>query len=244
MSQEYGSKYELWQWVHRRATALNTALTEESPTLREFGSAIEWIAPAQAGGELRDAAWNNVGLPNPSPQSAGWWPSGGPTWDGLARVKGTDGRVGALFVEAKGHKREIRSSGCRASEPSLSTITSALDDVQNALDVPFGTGWLGELYQPANRLAWIWFAREHAQHRAEPVEAWLVSIYFCGGTYPWGAKPVKGPSSEEQWRPIIDELYAEMHLDEQHALSDRTIELFLPVAGPPTATHPPRTWQR
>jgi hypothetical protein len=120
-------------------------------------------------------------------------------------------------------------------------------DVQNALDVPPGTDWLGSLYQPANRLAWIWFAREHETHQHQPVEAWLVSVYFCGGVYPWGVKPggVKGPSSEQEWRPLIDELHRELKLPPQpHLLSDRLIEVFLPVMGPPEPTQPPPTWQR
>src|SRR4051812_875269 len=101
VSQEYGSKFELWQLVHQRTEALNAALIEESVTLREFASGIEWLAPSLDGTELRDAAWNQLGLPEPAPQAAGWWPPGGPTWDGVARVIGRDGRVGALFVEAK-----------------------------------------------------------------------------------------------------------------------------------------------
>jgi hypothetical protein len=244
MSQQYGSKFELWQWVHGHTAGLSAALTAASVTLRGFASGITWLAPAHAGTELRDAAWTQVGLPQPTPQAAGWWPSGGPTWDGVARVTGADGRVGALFIEAKGHDREIRSSGTRAGKSSLSTIKSALDDVQNGLDVPFGTDWLGAVYQPANRLAWIWFAREHEKHHGEPVEAWLVSIYFCGGVYPWGVKPVHGPASEKQWRPIIDGLHAEMKLPEHHAVSDRVIELFLPAKGPPAPTEPAPTWQR
>jgi hypothetical protein len=247
VSPQYGSKYELWQWVHHRTTELNAALIAESVTLDGFVNEIVWLGPAQAGSELRDAAWDLVGLPRPSPQTVGWWPPGGPTWDGVARVIGPDGHVGALFVEAKGHDREIRSSGTRATEPSRTTIVSALHDVQNALDVPPGTDWLSSLYQPANRVAWIWFAREHETHRQQPVDAWLASVYFCGGVYPWGARPggVAGPASAEEWRPFIDDLHREMKLPPRpHLLSDRLIEVFLPVTRPPAPPAPPPTWQR
>jgi hypothetical protein len=243
---QYGSKYELWQWVHHRPAELSAAVTEQSVSLERFASRIEWLAPVQAGNELRDAAWAQVGLTAPSPHAAGWWPPGGPTWDGVARVIGADGRVGALFVEAKGHDREIRSSGTRATEQSRATITSAIHDVQNALDVPPGTDWLGRLYQPANRLAWIWFAREHGSHQ-RPIDAWLVSVYFCGGVYPWGAKPegVTGPASEEEWRPFIYALHREMKLPPgPHLLSDHVIEVFLPVMGSPEPTEAPTTWKR
>jgi hypothetical protein len=230
-----------------RTAELNAAVTGESISFEAVREPRRVLAPAQAGSELRDAAWDEVALPHPSPQDAGWWPPGGPTWDGVARVIAQNGRVGALFVEAKGHDREIRSSGTRATEPSRTTITSALHDVQNAFDVPPSTDWLGSLYQPANRLAWLGFAREHETHRQQPVDAWSVSVYFCGGVYPRGAKPggVNGPASEGEWRPFIDQLHAEMELPPQvHLLSDHIVEVFLLVMGPPEPSSLGPTWQR
>lgn len=149
----------------------------------------------------------------------------------MARVEGPGGRRGALFVEAKGHRRELTGRGTRATAASRTAITSALHDVQNRLDVPPGTEWLGPVYQPANRLAWIWYAREHPAHAAQPVDAWLVSVYFLGGVYPWGVASVDGPADEQAWRPFIDGLHQDMGLPSPaHALSDRVVELFLAVA--------------
>jgi hypothetical protein len=111
----------------------------------------------------------------------------------------------------------------------LATITSALQDVQNGLDVQIGTNWLGAVYQPANRLAWVWFAREHDSHSADPLPVWLVSIYFCRCAYPRGHGVEIGPADESAWQPHIDKLHEEMGLPEaSHALSPRWIEIFLP----------------
>jgi hypothetical protein len=66
-----------------------------------------------------------------------------------------------------------------------------------------------------------------------------VSVYSCGGVYPWAATlgGVKGPASKEEWRSFIDELRSEMKLPPHpHLLSNRIIEVFLPVIGPPEAT--------
>jgi hypothetical protein len=142
---------------------------------------------------------------------------------------GREGGIGALFVEAKGHERELRGGGTKARDSgNLERIAGALHDVQNALHVQPGTNWLGPVYQPANRLAWLWFAREHPSHRGDPLPVWLVSIYFCGGKYPWGRSGKEGPVDEEAWRPHIDALQREMRVPEPpHELSRHCIELFL-----------------
>jgi hypothetical protein len=81
-------------------------------------------------------------------------------------------------------ERELRSSGGKSSNPSnLKMITEALRDALAELGVPLGTNWLASVYQPANRLAWLWFCRSHATHRANPVPVWQVSLYFCGVHY-------------------------------------------------------------
>jgi hypothetical protein len=230
----YGSRRELLQYIvdpgHRQA--INRGLIEENVELREFAASpagITWVSPnLNTGKELRDGAWEVVGLRTPSPQSAGWWPTSGPAWDAVASVRGNDGSTGAIFIEAKGRAAELRSGGCRSANPSsIKTITEALHDVQSDLGVPIRTNWLGPAYQPANRLAWLWFGRCHEEHRFDPLPIWLVSIYFCGVHYR-SVNGIVGPPGESAWRPEIDRLHAEMRLPENHPLSSRCIELFLP----------------
>jgi hypothetical protein len=45
-----------------------------------------------------------------------FWPSGGPHWDALALVRGSD-LPGALLVEAKSYPREVYGDGCKATSP-------------------------------------------------------------------------------------------------------------------------------
>lgn len=231
----YGSQRELFQYLidpeHRRR--INRTLLEDSPTLCDFAqvpAAIEWVSPdPKTGKELKDSAWEEIGLRAPSPPAVGWWPQSGPAWDAVARVTSPGGEVGAILVEAKGRVPELRSSGCQSTDAvNRRMITDALYDVQNTLGIPRDPTWLGPAYQPANRLAWLWFAREHPEHREGPLSVWLLSLYFCGVVYE-GVKPVIGPGNEAEWRPDIDRLHAEMGLPlAPHALSHYWLELFLP----------------
>jgi hypothetical protein len=119
----YGSQRELLHYLidpeHR--LRINRRLLEDSPTLRDFArmpADIDWVSPdPKTGKELKDSAWEEIGLRAPSPQAAGWWPRSGPTWDAVARVTSPAGEVGAIFVEAKGRGPEMRSSGCRRPTP-------------------------------------------------------------------------------------------------------------------------------
>lgn len=231
----YGSQRELFQHLidpdHR--LRISRQLLEDSPTLRDFArdpAAIEWVSPdPRTGKELKDSAWREIGLREPSPQAVGWWPRSGPTWDAVARITSPDGTVGAIFAEAKGRVAELRSNGCQSTDAvNRRMITDALYDVQNTLGVVRDPTWLGPPYQPANRLAWLWFAREHPAHRQDPLPVWLLSVYFCGVLYE-GVRPVIGPADEAAWRPEIDRLHAEMGLPPApHPLSHFWLELFLP----------------
>lgn len=231
---EYGSQRELLQHVidPRHRQRINRELLEANVELREFATGpadITWLAPdPTTGRELKDDAWAVIGLSDPSPQTAKWWPRSGPTWDGVAGVRGRDGSIGAIFVEAKARARELRSGGCKSTDPgNRKMITEALRDVQAELDVPVGTNWLGPVYQPANRLAWLWFGRCHEQHRARPVPVWLLSLYFCDVQYRRVTGMV-GPRDENAWRSEVDAIRAELRLPARHSLSDRCIELFMP----------------
>ena len=64
---------------------------------------------------------------------------------------------------------------------------------------------MGACYQPANRLAMLWFAREKRQ---PPLNVWLVSLHFLGERYPTvePGEPQVGPNSEDAWEPIVAEL--------------------------------------
>lgn len=241
MSYDYGSQYQLRRSVLERTDDFDASLRRASPTLDAWVEDIEWIAPvAEHDHELRDEAWSAAELSAPSPQNAGWWPQRGQVWDAVAKATGPDGQAGAIFVEAKGREAELRSGGSKATDPeSISAIRSALADVQAAVETPIGINWMGPMYQPANRLAMLYFAR---CKRNPPVPVWLVSSNVCGEHYK-SASGVVGPADEESWRPIIRSLHDEMGLPHgRTVLSDWWVELFLPALAPPPTT-PPSTWE-
>ena len=61
------------------------------------------------------------------------------------------------------------------------TIKAALADVQADLGVAPSEEWLRACYQPANRLALLWYARQRCD---PPVPAWLVSLYSSARSTP------------------------------------------------------------
>lgn len=230
----YGSQYQLRRWVLEDPNGVNRDLLERNGELRAWARRIEWLSPnADTHVELRDDAWGLIGLTADSPQKAGWWPSGGAVWDGVARVDGPEGEVGGIFVEAKGRPGELTGGGMKAtSDKSIARIKSALADVQAFLGVAPSDEWLRACYQPANRLALLWYARNKCE---PPAPVWLVSMYFLGEHYPKVTSTEVGPETEEAWKPIIEAVHQRMGLPPHpHALSSWWIESFLPALEPPS----------
>jgi hypothetical protein len=240
---DYGSQYQLRRWVNEEPDELTRRILGACQSLREWPpDKVEWLSPTPAHpAELRDEAWAAVGLPSPSPQEADWWPVGGPVWDAVARVEGPDEQCGGVFIEAKGRRSELRGPGTRAQDERRDKIKTALFDVQASIGVgPPPADWLGRSFQPANRLAYLWFSRVK-NDPAAPV--WLISMYFLAETYRDTVKAATGPATEAEWRPLIGALHQEMELPEPpHLLSPYWGEVFLEcVAG---TGPPPARWNR
>jgi len=228
----YGSQHQLRRWIVERPNEVNHELTSRNDEMAAWAQRIEWLWPTAASGvEQRDEAWQIIGLDGDSPAQAGWWPKGGAVWDAGARVHGPDGQVGGILVLAKGREGELTSGGCKATgEQSIKAIRSALADVQNEFGVAPSPEWMGPCYQPANRLAVLWYARIK---RRPPVPLWLMSLYFCGERYPTVTGELIGPASEEEWEPVIGGIHRRMGLPPHpHALTPWWIEAFLPALEP------------
>ena len=58
----------------------------------------------------------------------------------------------------------------------------------------------------------------------EGVPAWLVFLYFVGD------KEQDGPNTEAEWKYKLNEVRIELGLPAYHSLSDRIIDLFMPVS--------------
>jgi hypothetical protein len=258
----YGSQHQLRRWIVERPDEVSRELTSRNDRLGAWAQRIEWLLPAnrgqlstivripqlrsltlwptaESGAERRDEAWRIIGLDGDSPVQAGWWPKGGAVWDAGARVHGPDGQVGGILVEAKGRERKLSSSGCKASDQqSIETIRSALADVQNELGLAPSPEWMGPCYQPANRLAVLWYARVKCE---PPVPLWLVSLYVCGEHYPTATGELIGPATEQVWEPVIGDIHRRMGLPPHpHMLTAWWIEAFLPALEPPGGWPRPR----
>lgn len=87
MPSSYGSQYQLQRWVVERPDELNRHLRSRNQEFAREVRKIEWLSPTrESTTELRDEAWSTVGLSEPSPEAAGWWPPRGPVWDAVARI--------------------------------------------------------------------------------------------------------------------------------------------------------------
>lgn len=146
-----------------------------------------------------------------------FWPTTGKgqTWDLV-------GRAGKswLLVEAKASWPEFVSSSCGASPTSMKTINKALTKVKADLKVHRFFDWRGTYYQHANRLAALWFLRQHG------VDARLVGVQFYGDVFPDGTPC---PRSRAQWQALIEARRLTMGLPKTHRLSRWEHHVFLPA---------------
>ncbi len=108
-----GSQLRVCEWINDAPLELEKHL-EGWPSLAAFRSerALDWRAPLREHGfrEVRDGLLRLAELEGLSPQAAGFWPKGGPVWDGVAVVHGQTLEHGVLLVEAKSHLAELESS--------------------------------------------------------------------------------------------------------------------------------------
>jgi hypothetical protein len=198
------------------------------PSLEAYrsGEPLEWLSPRADGDwrELRDEMWETARLPWPSPQQTGWWPKGGPQWDGVAMVLGSSGQRGVLLVEAKSHTAELASS-IDASDRSAAVIEKALDETRRYLGGRSRRAWTDDYYQAANRLAWLYMLRVK-----RGLAAWLLSIYFIGDSFEsTPAKQRDFPPDEAGWATALAGMKRSLGLPERHPLSPWLREAFVPA---------------
>jgi hypothetical protein len=132
-----------------------------------------------------------------------FWPRGGPCWDALAIVQGTNPH-GALLIEAKSHFSELHGA-CKARRDSHKKIGVALLQTARYLHMEMNSSWTDNYYQMANRYAHLYFLREIAK-----IPAWLVNVYFINDQT---IKHVEtSPHSADEWREKLNEVKKRMGL--------------------------------
>jgi hypothetical protein len=144
-----------------------------------------------------------------------FWPQRGhqQSWDAIGTA-GTDW----LLVEAKANWPEFCTPPTTAKGDGLKTIENSLGRVRRDLGVSRWFRWTGTYYQYANRLATLWFLREHG------VGARLVSVYFTGDRFP---DRTPCPASEAEWLALIETRRLTLGLPKDHALSAFEHHVFL-----------------
>ena len=198
-----GSQMQVALYVNERREELNEAIVRELSELA--GAQLTWVSPLRAERYVEyknGAALNALDLYRHRDALRSFWPSGGPVWDGLAQVRLGDGRQGVLLIEGKSYPDELRGSGSAATaEASIDLIARSLAETRRWLKVEnvFAEAWLGELYQSANRLAYLYFLRERLG-----IPAWLIHLLFVDDP--------RSPTSEQTWQPALQAVERELGL--------------------------------
>jgi hypothetical protein len=180
--------------LHR--SALDKAILASAPSLTGM-TAFAWKSPLVEGNhyEYRDDFLDALGLRAHTAALREFWPAGGPQWDGLAAVLGA--REGVLLVEAKAHPAETASK-CKAGPESLQQIQRAFRMVQDAAGFPNSDWTRDEVYQLANRIAYLWFLNEKLG-----IPTWLALVLFVNDrSY--------RPTTRAQWEPHIAHLLGQL----------------------------------
>ena len=189
--------------VNEHQSLINNKIKSSIP----MDEKIEWLSPlADQYYEYRDEDFlKQLNLDHLYDELRCFWPKNGPQWDGLAK---TDSRV--FLFEAKANLPEMISPPCGArSKQSRELIHHALERTKQFITpTPILKDWSQQYYQYTNRLAHLYFLREHG------VQAYLIFIYFIGDS------SVNGPTKEEQWKEAKKKLEQALELPEVHSLSD------------------------
>lgn len=225
-----GSRRAMCEWVNDDPLEFESYFHESDcfAEVRAHGP-LDWLSPLRKDNwrELRDGLWNAAGLPDPSPQAAGWWPPRGPQWDGVGIVRDLAGATrGVLLVEAKSHLDELDSSPTSAEGERLTQIEAALTEVKEYLGGAGEADWARRYYQLTNRLAYLYYLRVRLGF-----PACLLFVYFLGESFGRpGARMF--PATEAEWRPAIDAAKNELGIAGPHKLARFTFEVFPPATLP------------
>lgn len=210
--QGYGSEDHLLSYHEKDRQLLDRYIQSAIGT----SEPIQWLYPGAMVSEPKDLSFISFS----SSQAEAWksfWPSpGNRSWDAVAKAGGD-----WLLFEAKANASELRSPGTGATSRSLATILAAFEETKNHIGVDSKLRWHEQFYQYANRLAALYFMNVVAQ-----IPARLIFIYFTGDAFPDGRAC---PSCKEEWEPLIAECHRALGLPENHCLSQRVHEVFVPV---------------
>jgi hypothetical protein len=177
---------------------------------------LEWLSPLEKDKyvEYSDGVFiDKLQVKLKHESLAGFWPNGGPVWDGLAKIDKKD----ILLIEAKSHIGELRST-LRANDPdSLRKINQSLTQTQEFLGGKSHLGWTTPFYQYTNRLAHLYFLRE-----LNKLPTYLVFVYFINDP------DMHGPSTREEWQGALKLMKTLLGLS-RHKLSKYMADIIIDI---------------
>ncbi|MFY4775174.1 hypothetical protein [Metabacillus sp. RGM 3146] len=220
---EKGSQHLIRELVNNKTELLNNLVLGSSPSLLSFIDrevTIEWMSPLKKDSykEYRNnfmELWDDWKAKKTVLDKT--WARMGPQWDGIAAVKGKDGRYGLLLIEAKAHVNEMNSA-IRARDESKERIIKVLEEVKKY----FGSNtelkiWIERYYQLSNRLAYLYLLNEKLG-----IPTWLVLINF-------EEDPSYIDTRKETWVNHYREVFSHLDLDFNKPGLSKVVSLLIPA---------------
>jgi len=219
---DYGSEYHLGTYLTEENESLLNEAVSKAMGIR--ATAFKWKKPSSKRKEWKGMEFLKDDQKLQSKWREFWAQTGNPpNWDAVATCV-VNGQKEWILLEAKANHPEFCSPPCGAKDEGRKKIIHALNKTKNKLGVHRDFRWEGTYYQYANRLACLYFLTEIARTHAR-----LVFLYFTGDRFP-SPDNRKCPASEQEWRPLINACHLTLGLADNHLLSGRVHEVFLPVA--------------
>lgn len=208
---ERGSQRWIRHFVNERTAELDTAIAVAAAG--RIATPIRWTSPLASDHfkEYRDAAaLERAGASSAASALGAFWPGRGPQWDAL----GIGAKGESILVEAKAHIDEAVSPPSAASPESLALIRASLARTAEQIGARPTFEWSSTFYQYANRIAHLWFLRQHG------IDAWLVMLYFVGDN------DMGGPKTSAEWLAAIRVIELALGL-RKHALLNFKLNVFV-----------------
>ena len=220
----YGSEYH-FKWFRRnRPVELDTRILA---ALKVPGAKLSWVYPHE--NEARKEP-RGMSFFRTQPEQREvlekwkrfWAPTGNPpNWDGIALLQ-DKARREWILIEAKANHQEFCSPPCGAKDNGRKIIEHALGKTKRYLGIHRHFTCLGTYDQYANRLSCLYFLNCIAK-----VPSRLLFVYFTGDRFPDDG--VICPRSAADWKELIHACHLTLGLPNNHNLSDRVHDVFLPL---------------
>ena len=214
IQQPKGKKGSL-KWIQHVVNECPNVLNK--PIEKNIGKrdVIEWLSPLKNDkySEYRDQAFLDIlGINLSQTKLKDFWPSRGPQWDALGRIK----NEAYFIVEAKAHIAEVISSSGAKAEKSVAMINQSLEQTKKYLSLNPELDLTKGLYQYSNRLAHLYLLRE-----LNNIPAYLVFVYFVNDH-------THIPTSRKEWNGALRLMHSLLGAG-KHKLSRYIIDVFIDV---------------